>query len=278
MIGITMTYKPSPKPNFFEPTHIKYNSINTYMWGDDQAGKVKDWIYVSNESLHQIIFGMETNGRFKHSDQYRTIFGADELLYVLSGLLIINNPETGETHKIQKGESVFFRKDTWHHAFNYSDEYLQVLEFFSPPPITGTSGTYSKEKKLLENSIYTRNNKIISNSSFKNQDSLKIIKESDYVWSLEGPNQETLIGTMVKTKFLDVRMITIRAGQKSHIFQFDKNTSYLSLNNNLRVSLVNKESEYMLNKQDGLYFPASTSYLIENLNKFDAKIIFCIGL
>jgi len=273
-----MTYKPSPKPNFFEPTHIKYNSINTYMWGDDQAGKVKDWIYVSNESLHQIIFGMETNGRFKHSDQYRTIFGADELLYVLSGLLIINNPETGETHKIQKGESVFFRKDTWHHAFNYSDEYLQVLEFFSPPPITGTSGTYSKEKKLLENSIYTRNNKIISNSSFKNQDSLKIIKESDYVWSLEGPNQETLIGTMVKTKFLDVRMITIRAGQKSHIFQFDKNTSYLSLNNNLRVSLVNKESEYMLNKQDGLYFPASTSYLIENLNKFDAKIIFCIGL
>ena len=35
----------------------------------------------------------------KHSDQYRTIFGADELMYVLSGVLIINNPETGETHK-----------------------------------------------------------------------------------------------------------------------------------------------------------------------------------
>ena len=148
MTEIMMTYKPSPKPNFFKPTHIKYNSMDTYMWGDEEAGNVKDWIYVSNESLHQIIFGIEPGGNFKHSDQYRTIFGADELLYVLSGILIINNPETGETHKVLPGESVFFQKDTWHHAFNYSDEYLQVLEFFSPPPITGTSGAYAKEKKF----------------------------------------------------------------------------------------------------------------------------------
>ena len=80
-----MTYKPSPKPNFYKPTHIEYNKIETYMWGDEEAGKVQDWIYVSNESLHQIIFGMKPGGHFKHSDQYRTIFGADELLYVLSG-------------------------------------------------------------------------------------------------------------------------------------------------------------------------------------------------
>ena len=59
MTEIMMTYKPSPKPNFFKPTHIKYNSMDTYMWGDEEAGNVKDWIYVSNESLHQIIFGME---------------------------------------------------------------------------------------------------------------------------------------------------------------------------------------------------------------------------
>ena len=133
-------------------------------------------------------------------------------------------------------------------------------------------------KKLKENSIYTRNDKIISNFPFKNQDTFKIIKESDYIWSLDGPNQETLIGTMVKSEFLDVRMITIRAKQKSHTFKFDKNTSYLSLNDNLKVSLSNKDSEYVLNKQDGLYFPESTSFFIENLNKFDAKIIICIGL
>ena len=73
-----MTYKPLLSQISHEPTHIVYKKMETYMWGDDEAGKVKDWIYVSNESLHQIIFGLEPGNNFKHSDQYRTIFGADE--------------------------------------------------------------------------------------------------------------------------------------------------------------------------------------------------------
>ena len=273
-----MTYKPSPKPNFFEPTHIKYSSMDTHMWGDKESENVKDWIYVSNESLHQIIFGMDSGDSFKHSNQFRTIFGADELLYVLSGVLLISNPETGEVQKINKGESVFFRKDTWHHAFNFSNEYLQVLEFFSPPPITGTSGAYGKKQKLLEFSIYNRNQDISINQSFINQESFKIIRESDYIWSIDGPNQEILVGTIIKTEFLDVRIITLNAFKKSHIFKFDKNTSYLSLNNNIKINLINEKINYKLKKKDGLYFPSSTKFSIENLNDFDAKIIMCVGL
>ena len=85
----------------------------------------------------------------------------------MKGVLIINNPENGETHKIESGEAVFFRKDTWHHAFNHSDDYLQVLEYFSPPPLQGTSGLYAKEKKLLKNSIVF-NNMINSKELYKN--------------------------------------------------------------------------------------------------------------
>ena len=278
MTEIMMIYKPSPKPNFNKPTHIKYESMDTYMWGDEEAGNVKDWIYVSNESLHQIIFGMEKGDNFKHSDQYRTVFGADELLYVLSGTLVINNPETGETQKINKGESVFFHKDTWHHAFNFSNEYLQVLEFFSPPPITGTSGAYAKKKKLLTDSLYNRSVDNTLDPTFINQKSFKIIKENDYIYSIDGPNQEVLIGTLIKTEFLDVRMITLNAFKKSHKFKFDKNTSYLSLDNNLRIHIINEKTEYSLSKKDGLYFPSSTEFTIENLNNFDSRIIMCFGL
>ena len=278
MTEIMMTYKPSPKPNFTKPTHIKYSLMETHMWGDEITGKVKDWIYVSNESLHQIIFGMEARGNFKHSDQYRTIFGADELMYVLSGVLIINNPENGETHKINKGESVFFRKDTWHHAFNYSDEYLQVLEFFSPPPITGTSGAYAKEKKILENSIYKRENYSYSDTNFQNQDTFTIIKNDDLIWSLEGPNQEVLIGNFIKTKFLDVKIIKLLASQKTHNFKFENNTSYLSLNDNIKVHINEEKKQYILSEKDGLYFPAETSFYLENMNDYESSIIFCEGL
>ena len=277
MIEIMMTYKPSPKPDFFKPTHIKYDLIETYMWGDETAGKVKDWIYVSNKNLHQIIFGMEAKGNFKHSDQYRTIFGADELMYVLSGVLIINNPETGETKKVNKGESVFFRKDTWHHAFNYSDEYLQVLEFFSPPPLTGTSGLYAKEKKLLEHSIYKRKN-YDSLNNFKNQNAFKIIKKDDLVWSLEGPQQEILIGTLINTKFLNVHLIKLLPNQKTHNFKFLNNTTYLSLNNNIKVNIIEDNEEYILSEKDGMYLPHNTNFIIENMNDFESSIIFCEGL
>ena len=277
MIGVMMTYKPSPKPNFFEPTHIEYKKMETYMWGDDEAGKVRDWIYVSNESLHQIIFGIEPGGNFKHSDQYRTVFGADELLYVLSGVLIINNPETGETHKILPGESVFFQKDTWHHAFNYSDEYLQVLEFFSPPPITGTSGAYAKEKNLLTNLKYKRDNFFYPSEEFKNENSFKILRKNEYIWSLEGVNQETLIATLVKTKNLDVKIINLKSLHESNVFNFKNNTSYLSLNDNLEVILDN-DKKFLLSKKDGMYLPKNCSFKIKNLNNFDVNIIFCIGV
>ena len=277
MIGVMMTYKPSPKPNFHEPTHIRYKNMETYMWGDDEAGKVRDWIYVSNESLHQIIFGIEPGGNFKHSDQYRTIFGADELLYVLSGVLIINNPETGETHKVLPGESVFFQKDTWHHAFNYSDEYLQVLEFFSPPPITGTSGAYAKEKKLLTNLKYKRDNILFPSEQFKNENSFKILRKNEYIWSLEGANQETLVATLVKTKNLDVKIINLKSLQESNVFNLKKNTSYLSLNDNLEV-IIDNDKQFLLSKKDGMYLPKNCSFKIKNLNNYDSNIIFCIGI
>ena len=277
MIGVMMTYKPSPKPNFYEATHIEYKKMETYMWGDDESGKVRDWIYVSNESLHQIIFGIEPGGNFKHSDQYRTVFGADELLYVLSGVLIINNPETGETHKVLPGESVFFQKDTWHHAFNYSNDYLQVLEFFSPPPITGTSGAYAKEKKLLKNLKYQRDNYSYPSENFKNENSFKIIKTKDYIWSLKGDNQETLIGTLVKTQNLDVKIINLKPLQETNIFNFNKNTSYLSLSDNLEIFFDDKK-KFLLSEKDGLYLPCNCSFKIKNLNNFDANIIFCVGI
>ena len=144
-----MTYKPSPRPSYSMPTHIEYNNMKIHKWGDEEAGYVDDWIYISNEKLHQIIFGLKPHSCFKHSKEFRTIFGADELLYILSGIFVISNPETGETHKVLPGDSIFFRKDTWHHGFNVSDEYLQVLEFLSPPPSLGSSGFYAKTKPYI---------------------------------------------------------------------------------------------------------------------------------
>ena len=118
------------------------------MWGDPEAGEVFDWIYASTDKVHMLVFGLPPGGAFRHSEEYRTIFAADELLHVLQGVLVIADPETGEVQRAEAGESVFFRRDTWHHAFALGPEPLRVLELFAPPPAAGASSAYAREQAV----------------------------------------------------------------------------------------------------------------------------------
>ena len=92
--------------------------------------------------------------RSRHSPEFRTVFGADELLHVLSGTMVLADPETGEVQRVAAGQSVTFGPDTWHHAFAHGGEPLRVLELFAPPPSAGTSGAYARTKPYLETSTY----------------------------------------------------------------------------------------------------------------------------
>jgi mannose-6-phosphate isomerase-like protein (cupin superfamily) len=144
-----MGYSPSPRPTFDRPTALPFAEVTRHTWGDPEAGLVDDWIYVSSGLLHAIVFGMEPGGCFRHSEDFRTVFGADEVLHVLQGTFVLANPETGEVLRLEPGESAFFRKDTWHHGFSYGAEPLRVLELFAPPPSTGTSGPYARTRPYL---------------------------------------------------------------------------------------------------------------------------------
>ena len=66
--------------------------------------------------------------------------------------------------------------------------------------------------------------------------------------------------------------------QKTHVFEFDNNTSYLSLDDNINVSINNNNQECKLNKKDGLYIPANNTFTLENKNDFNVEIILCEGL
>ena len=128
------TYRPSPRPTFDGPTAIPYASVTRHIWGDPEAGEVADWIYASTERVHALVFGLAPGTWFRHSPEFRTIFGADELLYVLRGTMVLANPETGEVLRVPRGGSAFFRADTWHHVHAHGNEELRVLELYAPPP------------------------------------------------------------------------------------------------------------------------------------------------
>src|SRR5918995_1419569 len=146
-----MNRRPSPRPTFAGPTRIRRDDATMHLWGDEEAGFVGDRIYVSTNQIHLIELTLPPRGRFTHSDENRTVFAADEVYHVVEGELLLTNPETGEAELISAGESLFFRRDTWHHGVNRSpDRPMRALEFMAPPPATGSSSAYARTRPLLE--------------------------------------------------------------------------------------------------------------------------------
>jgi mannose-6-phosphate isomerase-like protein (cupin superfamily) len=278
-----MSYAPSPRPTFSEPTHIPYEQVTRHLWGDPEAGEVADWIYVSSERIHQLVFGLGPGGAFRHSDSFRTIFAADEVLYVLSGTMVLANPERGEVHRVRPGEAVFFRRDTWHHAFNYSAEPLRILEFFAPPPSQGTSGSYAQTKPNLETSRYTQDPWLgqwpMARAEIEQSFTMRPVGEQDLLWRLEGNDRPVLVGLLAATEHLTVGKIFLQPGQHTDIQCHDGDESLYLLEGTLNMHLPEKAGQrwFELKPQDGFYIPQGAPHQYYNMTDKPVTLIFGVA-
>jgi len=209
-----MGYRPSPRPTFSEPTPIRAADAVRHVWGDEDSGLVDDWIYVSSERIHAIVFGLPPGEAFRHSDSFRTVFAADELLHVLRGTLVLANPETGEVVRAEPGESVFLRRDTWHHGFSYGEGELRVLEFFAPPPSTGSSGAYARTRPYLAESVYADDGLLGRIVGPIETPSFRLLRPADATWRLD---TGVLAGLLVSTEHLTVATLRVPAGRSSAV-------------------------------------------------------------
>jgi len=270
-----MGYKPSPRPSFDAPTVLRADEVVRHTWGDPDAGFVEDWIYVSSQRIHTIVFGMPPGGKFTHSESFRTIFGADELLHVLQGTLVLANPETGEIVRAEPGESVFFRRDTWHHGFSYGDEALRVLEFFAPPPATGTSGPYAQAQPYLEVSTYADEpvlGELSDTRDVRARESFTVLRRPDAILRLD---LGVLVGLLVSTEHLTVGTVTVNAGQESREESHAGEELLYVTRGALRVSAGGVEAT--LAPGDGFLIPAGTPHTYAADGEHVAEAIFGVA-
>lgn len=279
-----MTYKPSPRPTFDAPTLLSYASVARHLWGDPDAGQVADWIYVSSAEIHQLVWGVAPGGAFRHSAEFRTIFGADVLYYVLSGTMVIANPETGEVHRVLPGESAFFRKDTWHHAFSYSTEPLRVLEFFAPPPSQGTSGAYARTRPLLMESKYGIDAALgcwpMERRAITSGFTITVMRDAELLWRFEGDQDQVLVGLICATEYLTVGKLLLPPGRKSDLFNHPGDKSLYLLSGALHIHCPGQAagaSWFELQPQDGFYAPAGTPHQFYNLTDQPVEVIFGVA-
>jgi len=278
-----MSYTASPRPTFDGPAPIPYSSVTRHLWGDAASGEVADWIYVSSQKIHQLIFGVPPGAAFRHSDDFRTIFAADELLYVLSGVMALANPETGEVHRVLPGEAAFFRRDTWHHAFNQSAEPLRVLELFAPPPSQGTSGAYARSKPNLTNAQHTQDQWLgrwpMARAEAQGVHTIQVLRESDVMWRLEGADQKTLVGVWISTEHLTVGQIELLPGQHSdmHAHGGDESLYLLAGTLHVRVPANGGQSWFELSPRDGFYVPQGVPHQYYNVSAEPVRVMFAVA-
>ncbi len=278
-----MGYSPSPRPVFDGPTAIPYAQATRHLWGDPQAGEVADWIYVSSDKIHQLLFGLNPGAAFTHSPEFRTVFGADELLYVLNGVMMLANPETGEVHRVNPGEAAFFRRDTWHHAFNHSQEPLRVLELFAPPPSQGTSGAYARTRPYLEHSRYTRPELMTrwpeARAEARAAETIRVLRPSDVLWRMEPGQPLVPVGIWAATEHLTVGEIELLPGQHTGLHHHGGDESLLVLTGTLNVRTPDHTGSkwHELQPMDGFYTPAGASHQYYNISAAPARFLFAVA-
>jgi quercetin dioxygenase-like cupin family protein len=277
------TYAPSPRPTFNGPAHIPYDAATRHLWGDREAGEVADWIYVSSDKIHQLVFGLAPGGSFRHSSEFRTIFAADEVLYVLSGTMVICNPATGEVQRVDKGQAVFFGPNTWHHAYSYGSEPLRVLEYFAPPPSRGTAGTYARTQPLLESWTYGQDHLLgrwpAAAGEATDAATIRLLDAGSVMWRLEGTEKPVLVGVLASTDRLTVGTITLLPGQHSEAQAHGGDESLYLLDGAVHVRLPEQQGQrwFELKPGDGFYIPQGVPHQYYNISDRPATLLFGVA-
>jgi quercetin dioxygenase-like cupin family protein len=277
-----MTYKPSPRPQFPGPTRIPYESVTRHIWGDAVSGEVTDWIYVASQNICQMVYGLPPGGAFRHSEDYKTIFAADEVYIVLSGTLILANPERGEVHRLQTGEAAFLRRDTWHHGFSVGTEPLRVLEYFAPSPAQGTGGAYARTKPNLQTCRYGRDDLLgrwpMAQEEFQRDCTFRVLREADILWRLEGASKQIAVGILASTEHLTVGRVHLLPGQQSDSETHAGDETLYVLEGTLHV-LVPEEDKtpwHEVRPRDGFFLPERTPH--RYVNGSDQPVTFLFGI
>lgn len=271
----------SPKPGA-----VPYKSAVLKLWGDDKSGPVNDWIYVSNEKIQLMVFSMAPGAHFGHSENYRTMLKADELYYVLSGTLMIANPETGEVQRAERGEAIRFGRDTWHHGYSYGSETLRVLEFFAPPPATGSSQPYARTKPFLETATYVQDKWIgrwpDAADDKAAADRFHVVRPDEILWRLEGDEHRILVGIYMSTPELTAGVTELLPGQRSDTHVHGGDQAGLVLEGRLNLLLPGEAGPgpgngwFEMDADDAFLVPAGAPHRYYNMT--DRPVRFAFGV
>ncbi len=271
-----------PRPDFDEPTAITLQAADRFVWGDSTAQLVRDWIFLSNDALQCLVFGMSEGDSFRHSAEYPTYYGADEVYIVLQGRFALANPETGEVLELEAGEAAYFGKETWHHGFNIGAGETRVLEYFSPPPSQGTGETYASREAHLPPEAWRYEPETGEPGwpgATPEHSSFTYLPPDELLWTLQGDAQPYLLGLAADTSNLRVGAVDLRPGHRTDREQHQGDEALYVTSGTVRVEFPDNSASPWLEAgpDEVVYIPGGVEHAYRNTTSDVASAYLGIG-
>jgi mannose-6-phosphate isomerase-like protein (cupin superfamily) len=266
-----------------QPRLVPYRDALRLVWGDDESGKLPDWFLASDEKMSVNIVAIPVGGAVLHSDKNRSIFGSDEFFYVLDGTMVQSNPTTGEVLVIESGDAAWFRKDTWHHQWNYSDTELRFVEFFHPSPKTGTGQPYAQTHENITAYKHKQDEYVgrwpMARAEAEAARTMWAARDADILWRLEGHKRgrEVLTGIMLSTENVTIGKQRFLPGQRSDVFTHNGDKLFFVEEGTVHVEFPETRVFFELGPRDSCQIPEGTPHSFYNVAAKGARAVFCVA-
>jgi len=158
-----------------------------------------------------------------------------------------------------------------------------VLEFYAPPPAKGTSGAYARTRPYLEESRYAQDQWLgqlpMRADEARAAHSMRVLRNPDLVWRLEGARQTALVGLYAATDQLTVGKMTLLPGRKSDIRTHGGDAGVYLLNGTLNVLTPEAEGQrwFELHPKDGFFVPEGVPHQYHNVSGETVELLFGIA-
>lgn len=280
--------KPEQAPKkvitFEVPTLVRFNDATRFLWGDNEAQYVNDYIYGKNSKIGCVVFTLRPGAFFKVSSAWKPFYKQHRFYYVVQGELTIHDPETGDVVIAKAGEAVHWRGAKWHFGYNFSQEEVFVLDWYAPQerPQHITEQEFAKTKPNLAEIVDGRWDLLntwpeafydCSGKNFQNGSVVKLTRDHA-VNVVHGTEHPVLERIFVSTPELTGGTVDLLPAQRSDNQSHPGEKIIFSLKGRVNVYLPETYDWFELLANDVLYLPANVQHQYWNYSDKPSSFAF----
>ena len=275
-----MEYKrqvPADTRKYSEPAMILDRDAPRFLWGDEKAGFVSDWIYGSSDDIHLMSFALSPGQRFTNSEDLKTFYNATETYYCVEGEFTFHCPETGEVQVMRKGDFLYLPPRTWHYGYNFGTTRCRILEAITPPTPEAVE-LFSLDQEPPETLLVDEGllGSFPENTSGSNRTVL--ITPRDRLSEIVGSEHPIRVDLAASTDTLTTGAVRLFPGQWSERIEHPGGDKVVFVTEGtLHVRVWNTEEWYELDETDTCFLPKGTTHSLVNYTDDPTELVFSVA-